>query len=152
MCPEEHVITAIHRVMAASTSWVSLTYLGRIYGISAIHCGRTMENLGWRDKRGRPTPAALDRGAAMSSGPHGQNRATLWNRDICGRELQAKGYEPMSRNLQVQQWTQFLEAMEVGSPSVNATVEQMAAEMPGELVEDVNQQLAVRGCRFRVPH
>ena len=138
--------------MAASASWLSLTDLGRIYGISAIHCGRTMEHLGWRDRRGRPTPIALDMGAAMSSGPHSQGRATLWNRDICGRELQARGYSPMSHSLQVQQWTQFLEAMEEGSPSINATVEQMAEDIPGELADDVNHQLAARGCRFRVPH
>ena len=138
--------------MAASSSWLSLTDLGRIYGISAIHCGRTMEHLGWRDRRGKPTPAALEAGAAMSSGPHGPGRATLWNRDICGKELQARGYEPMSHGLQVQQWTQFLEAMTEGSPSIAATVEQMAEEIPGELVDDVNPQLASRGCSFRVPN
>jgi hypothetical protein len=146
------VRTVIPRVMAASASWLSLTDLGRIYGISAIHCGRTMEHLGWRDSRGRPTPIAVDMGAAMSSGPHSQGRGTLWNRDICGRELQARGYSPMSRSLQVQQWTQFLEAMEEGSPSIDATVEQMAEDIPGELAEDVNHQLAARGCRFRVSH
>ena len=138
--------------MAASTSWLSLTDLGRIYGISAIHCGRTMEQLGWRDRRGRPTATALELGAAMNSGPHGQGRSTVWNREICGRELQAQGYEPMSRSVQIQQWTHFLEAMEEGSPSIDATPEQMAADIPCELVEDVNHQLAQRGCRFRVPH
>jgi len=42
--------------------------------------------------------------------------------------------------------------MEEGSPSIDATVEQMAEDIPGELAEDVNHQLAARGCRFRVPH
>ena len=96
ICTEEDVRAVIHRVMAASASWLSLTDLGRIYGISAIHCGRTMEHLGWRDRRGRPTPIALDMGAAMSR--YSQGRGTLWNRDICGRELQARGYSPMSRS------------------------------------------------------
>jgi hypothetical protein len=58
----------------------------------------------------------------------------------------------MSHGLQVQQWTQFLEAMTEGSPSIAATVEQMAEEIPGELVDDVNHQLASRGCSFRVPN
>ena len=56
----------------------------------------------------------------------------------------------MSRSLQVEQWTQLLEALQVGSPSITATADQMAEEMPGELLEDVNHQLAARGCRYRV--
>ena len=51
--------------MAATTSWLSLTDLGRIYGISAIHCGKTLEHQGWRDRRGRPTQSALDANAVM---------------------------------------------------------------------------------------
>jgi len=50
----------------------------------------------------------------------------------------------------VDQWTQLLEALELGSPSINATADQMAEDMPRELVEDVNDQLAARGCTYRV--
>ena len=136
--------------MAATTSWLSLTDLGRIYGISAIHCGKTLEHQGWRDRRGRPTQSALDANAAMQTGPHGQGRTVLWNRSVCSQLLEQKGYEPMSRSLQVEQWTQLLEALQLGSPSITATADQMAEEMPGELLEDVNHQLASRGCRYQV--
>ena len=105
---------------------------------------------GCRDRRGRPTQSALDANAAMQTGPHGQGRTVLWNRTVCSELLEQKGYEPMSRSLQVEQWTQLLEALQVGSPSITATADQMAEEMPGELLEDVNHQLAARGCRYRV--
>ena len=68
---------SVHRVMAATTSWLSLTDLGRIYGISAIHCGKTLEHQGWRDRRGRPTQSALDANAAMQTGPHGQGLSLI---------------------------------------------------------------------------
>ena len=137
--------------MAVNSSWLSLTDLGRTYGISAIHCGRILDQHGWRDRRGRPTPAALEAEAAASAGPHGQGRTVFWNRQVCAELFESKGYEPMSHSVQVEQWTLLLEAMQVGSPSISATPDQMAEEMPGELIEDVNQQLAVRGCTYRVP-
>jgi hypothetical protein len=56
----------------------------------------------------------------------------------------------MSRSLQIEQWTQLLEALQLGSPSITATADQMAEEMPGELLEDVNHKLAERGCRYQV--
>ena len=74
----------------------------------------------------------------------------FWSRAICSKLLESKGYAPMSRNVQIEQWTQLLEALQLGSPSISATPDQMAEEMPTELVEDVNQQLAVRGCSYRV--
>ena len=70
MCCEEHEINPVHPVlMAAINPWLSLTDLGRIYGISAIHCGRILEQQGWRDRRGRPTPAALEIEAATNQDP-----------------------------------------------------------------------------------
>ena len=78
--------------MAATTSWLSLTDLGRIYGISAIHCGKTLEHQGWRDRRGRPTQSALDANAAMQTGPHGQGRTVLWNRTVCSELLEPVSY------------------------------------------------------------
>ena len=138
------------QVMAALNPWISLTDLGRIYGISAIHCGKTLESQGWRDRRGRPTEEGLAAKAALQTGPHGQGRTTLWNRDVCGDLFRSKGYEQMSRSHQIEQWTQLLEALQQGSPSISATADQMAEDMPTELVEDVNQQLQVRGCPFRV--
>ena len=138
--------------MAATNPWLSLTDLGRVYGISAIHCGKTLEQQGWRDRRGRPTPEGLEAHAAMLTGPHGQGRTVLWNREICGSVFKSKGYEPMTHSHQVEQWTQLLEALQQGSPSICATADQMAEEMPGDLVEDVNRQLKVRGCSYQVTH
>ena len=137
--------------MADNSSWLCLAELGRIYGISAFHCGRILENHGWRDRRGRPTPAALEAGAASSVGPHGQGRHVFWSRSLCTELLNSNGYTPISRSLQVEQWTQLLEALQLGSPSISATADQMAEEMPNELMEDVNHQLKVRGCSYRVP-
>ena len=98
-----------------------------------------------------PTPAALEAGAASSVGPYGQGRSVFWSRPLCTELLNSNGYTPMSRSLQVEQWTQLLEALQLGSPSISATADQMAEEMPSELVEDVNRQLKVRGCSYRVP-
>ena len=137
--------------MADNSPWLCLAELGRIYGISAFHCGRILENHGWRDRRGRPTPAALEAGAASRVGPHGQGRHVFWSRSLCTELLTSNGYTPISRSLQVEQWTQLLEALQLGSPSISATADQMAEEMPNELVEDVNHQLKVRGCSYRVP-
>ena len=137
--------------MADNSPWLCLAELGRIYGISAFHCGRILENHGWRDRRGRPTPAALEAGAASSVGPHGQGRHVFWSHSLCTELLNSNGYTPISRSLQVEQWTQLLEALQLGSPSISATADQMAEEMPNELMEDVNHQLKVRGCSYRVP-
>ena len=137
--------------MADNSPWLCLAELGRIYGISAFHCGRILENHGWRDRRGRPTPAALEAGVASSVGPHSQGRHGFWSRSLCTELLNSNGYTPISRSLQVQQWTQLLEALQLGSPSISATADQMAEEMPNELMEDVNHQLKVRGCSYRVP-
>jgi hypothetical protein len=57
----------------------------------------------------------------------------------------------VSLSRQIDQWSQFLEAMQSGSPSIASTADQMAEDMPSELVDGVNQQLAERGCSFRVP-
>ena len=88
--------------MAVNSPWLSLTDLGRIFGISATHFGRLLHNQGWLDRLQRPTPAALDAGAASSVGPHGQGRAVLWNRDLCSALLIKLGYSTVSRSVQVE--------------------------------------------------
>ncbi len=55
-----------------------------------------------------------------------------------------------SRALQIEQWAQLLEALDIGSPSIDTTADQMAEDLPSELVPEVNNQLAERGCHFRV--
>jgi hypothetical protein len=69
--------------------------------------------------------------------------------------LEAKGHQPLSLSRQIDQWCQLLEAMQAGSPSITSTADQMAEEMPNELVDAVNKQLSELGYSFRVhpsPH
>ncbi len=136
--------------MAHSPTWLSLTDLGRIYGISAIHCGRALRKQGWRDQNGKPTPCALRAGAANNPGPHNHTNSSLWNTKVCGELLKKTGYEPISKAMQVEQWAQLLEALVEGSPSINTTAEQMAEELPMDLINEVNQELSQRGSLFRV--
>ena len=136
--------------MGNSTSWISLNDLGRFYGISAIHCGKILNQRGWRDRRGQPSAEALKVQAARHLGPHGQTQSVVWNQELCGGLLEANGHQPVSLSRQIDQWSQLLEAMQSGSPSITATAAQMAEDMPNELVDGVNQQLAERGCSFRV--
>ena len=136
--------------MGNSITWVSLNDLGRFYGISAIHCGKILNQRGWRDRRGQPSAEALKVQAARHLGPHGQTQSVVWNQELCGGLLEANGHQPVSLSRQIDQWSQLLEAMQSGSPSITATAAQMAEDMPNELVDGVNQQLAERGCSFRV--
>ena len=48
------------------------------------------------------------------------------------------------------QWTDLLEAMAAGSPSITTSADQMAEELPSDLVDAVNLQLNRRGCRYQV--
>ena len=136
--------------MGNSTTWISLNDLGHFYGISAIHCGKILNQRGWRDRRGQPSAEALKVQAARHLGPHGQTQSVVWNQELCGDLLETKGHQPVSLSRQIDQWSQLLEAMQSGSPSITSTADQMAEDMPSELVDGVNQQLAERGCSFRV--
>ncbi len=136
--------------MATATPWISLNELAEVFGISTMHLGRVLDHQGWRDRRGQPTPAALEANAARNHGPGGHSRHSQWNRSVCGDVLTAQGYKARSRRQQVRQWAQFLEAMADGSPSINATADQMAEDVPQELVTDVNDQLAERGSQYRI--
>ncbi len=136
--------------MALASPWLSLSDLSNIYGISAIHCERALQQNGWRDRHGRPTPGAIEAGAATTTGFRQNSRTALWNAEVCKQYLEKTGYKPISKNVQIEQWTKLLEALYEGSPSINATAEQMAKDLPVELISAVNAQLAIRGCKFRV--
>jgi hypothetical protein len=136
--------------MGESTTWISLNDLGRFYGISANQCGKILTHYGWRDNRGQPTPEAIKVQAARHLGPHRQTQSFVWNQELCGGLLEAKGHQPMSLSRQIDQWSQLLEAMQSGSPFITSTADQMAEEMPNELVDAVNKQLSERGYSFRV--
>jgi uncharacterized protein YpbB len=60
-----------------------------------------------------------------------------------------RGYKPVSRDQHVKQWVALLEAMNEGSAAINATADQMAEDLPAELVDDVNAQLSQRGCTYQ---
>ena len=133
----------------ATPTWLNLTELGQLFGISSTHCGRALDRLGWRDRHGRPTTTAVEAGAATATGSSLQPRNAVWNTKICSTLLQSQGYKRISRSQHVKQWVALLEALSEGSASITTTPEQMAQDLPAELVDDVNTQLSRRGCRFQ---
>ena len=136
--------------MATSPQWLSLTDLGRMYGLSAIDCGKTLKNKGWRDENGFPTNSAVEAGAVTSKRNNNFLNNILWNAKVCKELFEKTGYQTMTRALEISQWARLLEAMDIGSPSITTTAKQMAEELPKELIEEVNIQLELRGSTFRV--
>jgi hypothetical protein len=49
------------------------------------------------------------------------------------------------------QWADLLSTLVAGAPGVNASAEDMARDLPDELVPPVNAALQQRGCSFQVP-
>ena len=94
----------------------------------------------------------LEVGASTTQGPQNPFHIALWNVELCGKFMERNGCQLTSRKALGNQWAQFLEVLEQGSPSVNATPEQMAKEVPADLVAPVNDQLARRGCDLRLAH
>ncbi len=78
--------------------WLSLTDLGRIYGISAVHCGRLLSNAGLRRDNGAPSTRALRQGLAYQHHPHSPNPSAVWNEQGCGPVLQGQGLRPMAEH------------------------------------------------------
>ena len=75
---------------------------------------------------------------------------TQWHRSHCQAVFQRAGLEPIQRTTLVQQWAQLLSALTEGSPSITTSADQMAEELPRELVEPVNAELRTIGCSFQV--
>ena len=94
--------------------------------------------------------AAQAAGAVEQRTAHRHGRSLLWNADVCALALERRGYQPVPHAEHVGQWVDLLEAMDHGSPSITTTADQMAEELPQELVDDVNRQLTHRGCRYQV--
>ena len=133
-----------------TTQWLSLSDLGRRFGLSARHCGRVLSHEGWSDRSGHPTQAAMTAGAAQQHNNHHHSPSNRWNADICAAVLSTHGQRPIKRSEQVSQWATLLEAMEEGSASISTSTDQMAEDLPIDLIEEVNLQLNHRGCRFQV--
>ena len=133
-----------------TSQWLTLSDLGRSFGLSARHCGHALDHEGWRDSNGHPTPEAIAAGAAQLHNNHHHRPSNRWNVDICSTVICPHGNHPINRSEQVAQWVTLLEAMEEGSASVSTSPEQMAEDLPLDLIEEVNLQLSDRGCRFQV--
>ena len=128
--------------------WLTLTGLGRLYGISAVLCGRLLGEAGRRQANGTPSPSALRMGLAHG-GDHPRG-GTLWHRQGCGRVLEAAGLVQPARHTLIGQWADLLSTLAAGAPGVKASVEEMADELPEDLVSPVNAELRHRGCGFQV--
>lgn len=130
--------------------WLSLTELGRLFGISAVLCGRQLCAAGLRQPNGAPSREALHRGLALLPHPHGHHRSALWQRQGCSAALEGQGMRPMLPNPLVTLWADLLEALLLGSEAITTSAEEMASEVPTELVGSVNRELKQRGSGFRV--
>ena len=85
-------------ITAGPAPWLTLTGLGRIYGISAVHCGRLLSDAGLRDHDGQPSLRALDDKLAYQRHPHHGSRHALWQRQGCSAILEAGGLVPEPRD------------------------------------------------------
>ncbi len=138
-----------------SEQWLSLTDLGRLFGISAVSCGRRLIQAGLREPSGRPSDQALRLGLARpATAPH-RGRATLWQQAGCQAALEREGLAPLANSSLansslVEQWAELLWALKQGSPSISTSAEQMAEDLPRELVGAVNRQLQDKGWSFQV--
>jgi hypothetical protein len=132
-----------------SPQWLTLSDLGRRFGLSAKHCGLALDHQGWRDRNGQPTQTAITAGAAQSYNNHHHRSSNRWNADICGTVISRENHS-INRGEHVEQWVTLLEAMEEGSASISTSTDQMAKDLPMDLIEEVNHQLSHRGCGFQV--
>ena len=130
--------------------WLSLTDLGRIYGISAVHCGRLLSDAGLRQENGAPSCTALKQGLAYQPHPRTSSYNTVWNGEGCATLLREQGLQPMAERNLIDQWADLLSALEQGSASISTSAEEMASDLPANLVTQVNQELRQRGCNFQV--
>lgn len=131
----------------STQEWLTLSDLGRLYGVSAVLCGRVLSEAGLRQANGNPSRSALKERLAHPGHPGG---SALWDRQGCSRVMEEAGLmQPAQRNL-IEQWADLLSTLVAGAPGVNASAEDMARELPDELVPPVNAELQQRGCSFQV--
>ncbi len=133
-----------------TSQWLTLSDLGRRFGLSARHCGHALDHEGWRDRNGQPTEAAITAGAAQRHNHHHHRPSNRWSLEVCTAILSSHVKSPIHRSEQISQWATLLEAMEEGSASLSTSTDQMAEDLPLDLIEDVNHQLSHRGCRYQV--
>ncbi len=136
-------------IATAQGEWLTLTDLGRRYGVSAVHTGRLLVTAGLRRSSGEPTAEALAAGVAMrpQAGPH---NASLWLHQGCAPHLERQGLVPQAQRTLVSLWADLISALLQGSPAISVSAEEMADDIPQDLVKPVNRELRQRGCSFRV--
>jgi len=147
--------------MQAPQPWVTLTDLGRRYGLSAVGCGRLLSEAGLRDADGLPNERAIREGMAFRRPEANANRSSLWHAERCGRlfdnlgvqplGIEPLGLQPLDDNRLVQQWADLLAALAEGSEAITTTPDQMAEDLPGHLVPAVNDRLQWLGVDYRLP-
>lgn len=131
--------------------WLTLTELGRHFGISAVHCGRHLSQAGLRDDDGLPLSKAIDRGYAYKRPEQNANLSVLWNYDRCSGVLRQHGLSSLEDQQLVEQWADLLEALHAGSPAILLTPQEMAdSDMPHHINDWVNQCLVARGSHLRI--
>ncbi len=62
----------------------------------------------------------------------------------------SRGGPPGRHSRLVSQWAELLSALDEGSPSISTSADQMAEDLPGDLVDPVNAELRQRGCSYQV--
>lgn len=133
-----------------SQEWLSLTALGRAYGISAVQCGKLLRSAGLRSTDGLPSPRALRKGLARQGCNLRSSSGIEWERQGCGRALEQQGVESISEYRLIKQWADLLEALEQGENAVRTSPEEMAMDLPDHLVAAVNRALEKRGSCIRI--
>jgi hypothetical protein len=130
-------------------AWLTLTEVGRLYGISAVHTGKLLQAAGLRQLDGRPSPEALRQGLAhrRHSCP---SCPTLWDADACAPHLERQGLKPRRQRQLLDLWVDLLSDLQQGSPAVVMSPEEIVEELPADLVAPVNRRLRERGCSFQV--
>lgn len=138
------------RHRTAASDWLDLTDLGRIYGLSASRTARLLTTAGLLTSGGGPSATALAEGLVRL--PHGPDRTgpMLWNRQRCAPRLEGLGVSPQPQRSLVSLWADLLSTLQQDSAAVCITAEDMAGDMPRELVRPVNRELRLRGCPFQV--
>jgi len=139
-----------HNSSDGSAEWVSLAELGRCQGLPATHVARRLAEAGLRESSGEPTATALAAGLARHRHPVQPSRP-LWHRRGCAAHLDRQQQEPRLRKQLVALWADLLTALQQASASVtDSAVEEMAAEIPSDLVKPVNRELRQRGSSLQV--
>ena len=130
--------------------WLTLTDLGRRFGVSAVACGKLLSEAGLRDPQGHPNDVALDGGYAYSRPDPNAHHSPLWHQERCSELLLGLGLNAVADQQLILQWADLLAALEEGSPSITTSPAQMAEELPTHLVPAVNARLQLLGCGFQL--